>query len=171
MSERPPEHPKVTIHTDGGCQGNPGPGAWAAVLVSGPHRLEVTGSELATTNNRMELGAAIGALKALNRSCQVRLFTDSEYLRNGITKWIQGWKRNGWRTSQREPVKNRDLWQLLDEQVQRHTVEWHWLKGHAGHTENERCDVLAGKAMQAVRRENSPETLKQALKEFLATQD
>ncbi len=133
--------------------------------------MEVTGSELATTNNRMELGAAIGALKALKRSCQVRLFTDSEYLRNGITKWIQGWKRNGWRTSQREPVKNRDLWQALDEQVQRHTVEWHWLKGHAGHTENERCDVLAGKAMQTVRRENSPEKLKQALKEFLASQD
>lgn len=126
---------------------------------------------MATTNNRMELGAAIGALKALNRPCEVRLFTDSEYLRNGITKWIQGWKRNGWRTSQREPVKNRDLWQRLDEQVQRHKVEWHWLKGHAGHTENERCDVLAGKAMQAIRRDHSPEKLKQALRDFLATQD
>jgi ribonuclease HI len=138
-------------------------------LVSGPHRLEVTGSELATTNNRMELLAAIGALKALNRACQVRLFTDSEYLRNGITKWIQGWKRNGWRTSQKEPVKNRDLWQLLEMQVERHQVEWHWLKGHAGHKENERCDVLAGKAMQELRRSHSAAELDRALREFVAS--
>jgi ribonuclease HI len=139
--------------------------------VSGPHRLEVTGSELATTNNRMELQAAIGALKALNRPCTVQLFTDSEYLRNGITKWITSWKRNGWRTSQREPVKNRDLWQLLDEQVQRHKMDWRWLKGHAGHAENERCDTLASKAMQALRRENSPDKLNEAMKTFLASQD
>lgn len=168
MSQRPAEHPQVTIHTDGGCQGNPGPGAWAAVLVSGPHRLEITGSALATTNNRMELGAAIGALKALNRACNVVLFTDSEYLRNGITEWISGWKRNGWRTRDKKPVKNQDLWQELDTQVGRHTVEWRWLKGHAGHRENERCDQLANQVMAKLRQTHSSEQLKAALREFEA---
>lgn len=166
MSLVPPGPPSVTIHTDGGCKPNPGAGAWAAVLVSGKNRLEISGAEAATTNNRMELTAAIRSLQRLNRSCRVRLFTDSEYLRNGITKWIAGWKRNGWRTAEKEPVKNRDLWQALDEQVGRHDVEWHWLKGHAGHRENERCDELATKAMSALRREKSPGELKAALEEF-----
>ena len=134
----------VTIHTDGGCHGNPGPGGWAAVLTSGPHRREVAGFEPATTNNRMELQAAIGALGALRETCEVELFTDSAYLRNGITAWIRGWKRNGWQTKSREPVKNADLWRVLDELTTRHRITWKWLKGHAGHPENERCDQLAG---------------------------
>jgi ribonuclease HI len=168
VSERVPDRPSVTIHTDGGCQGNPGPGAWAAVLVSGRHRHEITGSELATTNNRMELCAAIQSLRILNRPCEVLLYTDSEYLRNGITKWIQGWKRNGWKTASRDPVKNRDLWQALEEQGLRHRIEWRWLKGHAGHRENERCDQLATRAMDALHQAHSREALKAALLQFEA---
>lgn len=160
--------PAVTVHTDGGCKPNPGVGAWAAVLVSGKHRHEISGAEPATTNNRMELMAAIRSLRALNRPCEVQIHTDSEYLRNGITQWIQGWKRNGWKTKDRQPVKNRDLWQELDEQVGRHTVHWHWLKGHAGHRENERCDQLATLALEKLRRERTPAELKAALADLLA---
>lgn len=132
----------VVIHTDGGCRPNPGVGAWAAVMRSGGHVRELVGGELETTNNRMELMAAISALEALKRPCVVELHTDSEYLKNGITKWIHGWRRNNWMTSQKTPVKNDDLWRRLDAAMSRHTVRWSWLKGHAGDPLNERCDAL-----------------------------
>jgi ribonuclease HI len=140
--------PQVTVYTDGACSGNPGPGGWGAVLISGPHRKEICGGEPGTTNNRMELAAAIAALDALKRPSRVDLHSDSEYLRNGISVWIEGWKRNGWRTSAKQPVKNVELWQRLDAARQRHEVHWHWVRGHAGHTENERADELAREGMR-----------------------
>jgi len=140
--------PQVTIYTDGACSGNPGPGGWGAVLISGPHRKEICGGEPQTTNNRMELAAAIAALDALKKPSRVDLHSDSEYLRNGISTWIEGWKRNGWRTSAKQPVKNVELWQRLDAARQRHEVNWHWVRGHAGHTENERADELAREGMR-----------------------
>ena len=133
----------VTIYTDGGCHGNPGPGGWGAVLIYKGREREIFGGEPLTTNNRMELMAAIAALEALTRPCQVELHTDSQYLRNGITEWIGGWKANGWKTAAKKPVKNADLWQRLDAARQRHDVNWHWVRGHAGHPENERADRLA----------------------------
>jgi ribonuclease HI len=157
---------RVTIHTDGGCQGNPGPGAWAAVLQYGRQELEIGGAVAATTNNRMELQAAIQALAALNQACEIVFFTDSQYLRQGIQSWIHGWKRNGWKTSTKEPVKNADLWQQLDAQASRHRIEWRWLKGHAGHPLNERCDVRANAEMAALRKTMSPAQLAAALAEF-----
>jgi len=143
--------PHVIIHTDGACSGNPGPGGWGAILESGPHRKELSGSEAESTNNRMELMAAIAALEALKGPSRVDLWTDSNYLRDGIMKWIHGWRRNGWKTADKKPVKNVELWQRLDEAVKRHTIEWHWLKGHAGHPENERADELAREAIKALR--------------------
>jgi ribonuclease HI len=140
--------PEVVIHTDGACSGNPGPGGWGAVLTSGRHRKELSGGEANTTNNRMELMAAIRALEALKRPSVVHLFTDSAYLRNGITSWIHGWKRNGWLTSEKKPVKNVDLWQRLDQALARHDVQWHWIRGHAGDSENERADKLARAAIR-----------------------
>lgn len=134
---------EVTIYTDGACRGNPGPGGWGAVLMSGRHRRELRGGEPETTNNRMELLAAIRALAALKGPCTVHLHTDSQYVRNGITQWLAGWRANGWRTAAKKPVKNQDLWQELDEQTRRHEVHWHWVKGHAGVPENERADELA----------------------------
>jgi ribonuclease HI len=139
--------PAVTIFTDGACSGNPGPGGWGAILISGQHRKEINGGEPTTTNNRMELMAAISALHALKKPSVVDLHTDSEYLRNGINTWIHGWKRNGWKTSAKKPVKNAELWQQLDLARQRHEVHWHWLRGHAGHAENERADALARQGM------------------------
>lgn len=139
--------PKVVIHTDGACSGNPGPGGWGAILESGPHRKELKGGEAQTTNNRMELTAAIEALEALKGPSDVELYTDSNYLRGGITGWIKGWKRNGWRTADKKPVKNVELWQRLEQAEARHRVAWHWLKGHAGHDENERADELAREGM------------------------
>ncbi|MEM7399269.1 MAG: ribonuclease HI [Pseudomonadota bacterium] len=139
--------PKVVIHTDGACSGNPGPGGWGAILESGPHRKELKGGEEATTNNRMELTAAIEALEALKGPSDVELFTDSNYVRGGITGWIKGWKRNGWRTADKKPVKNVELWQRLEQAEARHQVNWHWVKGHAGHDENERADELAREGM------------------------
>jgi ribonuclease HI len=133
----------ITIYTDGGCDPNPGLGGWGVVLLYKQHRKELYGGEKATTNNRMELIAAIEGLRALTEVCEVLLYTDSEYLRNGITTWIAGWKRNGWRTANKEPVKNQVLWQTLDELCQKHVVQWKWVKGHAGTPENERCDQLA----------------------------
>ncbi len=141
------EKPVVTIYTDGACSGNPGPGGWGAILMSGPHRKEISGGEAVTTNNKMELMAAIEALTALKRPSEVALYTDSNYVKNGIQKWIHGWKRNGWRTADKKPVKNAELWQRLDELRARHDVEWHWVKGHAGHPENERADELARAGM------------------------
>ena len=138
---------RVVVHTDGACSGNPGPGGWAAILEYNGHTKELFGGVPDTTNNRMELTAAIEALKSLKRSCQVELHTDSEYLRNGITKWIHGWKRNGWKTADKKPVKNVDLWQSLDEQIRTHHVAWHWVRGHAGHDLNERADELARQGM------------------------
>jgi len=140
--------PAVTIFTDGACARNPGPGGWGAILISGSHRKELTGGEAATTNNRMELMAAIAALEALKGPAQVDIHTDSEYVQKGISTWIHGWKRNGWRTSLKEPVKNADLWQRLDTAQARHEVRWHWVRGHAGHPENERADELAREGMQ-----------------------
>jgi ribonuclease HI len=144
VSAEPADPTPVVIHTDGGCSGNPGPGGWAAVLSWKGTERELSGGEDLTTNNRMELMAAIGALETLKRPMKVELYTDSVYLRDGITRWIHGWKRNGWKTAAKAAVKNEDLWRRLDEAVRRHDVTWHWLKGHAGHPENERCDQLAG---------------------------
>lgn len=137
----------VEVFTDGGCRGNPGPGGWGAVLRFGGHERELRGSEDNTTNNRMELLAAISALEALTESCLVVLTTDSTYVKDGITRWIRNWKANGWKTAAKKPVKNKDLWQKLDAECLRHQVEWRWVKGHAGHPENERADGLANLAM------------------------
>jgi ribonuclease HI len=161
----------VVIHTDGGCQGNPGPGGWAAVLRFGGHVRELSGGDPATTNNRMELQAAIAGLSALKEPCAVTLHTDSEYLRNGITRWLALWKRNGWRTTDRKPVKNDDLWRLLDEAASRHPVTWQWLKGHAGHADNERCDQLAAAEMKKLRASLSREHLDQLRAQFIASRD
>jgi len=139
--------PDVTIFTDGACSGNPGPGGWGAILISGAHEREICGGEPATTNNRMELMAAIQALEALKRPCKVELHTDSQYVRKGITEWIGGWKARGWRTADKKPVKNEDLWKRLDEARARHQVDWRWVKGHNGHELNERADGLANKGM------------------------
>jgi ribonuclease HI len=138
---------RVTIYTDGACSGNPGPGGWGAILLYGAHRRELNGGEADTTNNRMELMAAIAALEALTRACEVDLYTDSNYLRGGVLEWMTGWKKNGWRTSDKKPVKNIDLWQRLDEAQARHQIAWHWVKGHAGDELNERADELARAGM------------------------
>jgi ribonuclease HI len=137
----------VEIYTDGACRGNPGPGGWAALLVAGSERKEVMGSEAATTNNRMELRAAIGGLNALKRRCAVKLYTDSKYVLQGVTEWMPNWKARGWRTAAREPVKNQDLWQELDLAVAAQDIEWIWVKGHSGHEGNEHVDQLANIAI------------------------
>ena len=138
---------RVIIHTDGACSGNPGPGGWGAVLQYGSTVKELKGGAPLTTNNQMELTAAIEALTALKRPCTIELHTDSNYLKDGLTKWIHGWKRNGWRTADKKPVKNVELWQALDEATKRHTIKWHWVKGHAGDELNERADELAREGM------------------------
>ena len=137
------QRPAVVIHTDGACSGNPGPGGWGAILFFNGSEKEVSGGEAHITNNRMEIRAAIEGLNALKRPCAVDLFTDSQYVRQGITQWMHNWKRRGWRTADNKPVKNEDLWRELDEAAARHDVAWHWVKGHAGHAENERADILA----------------------------
>lgn len=142
---------RVDVYTDGACSGNPGPGGWGAILTSGDNEREISGGEADTTNNRMELMAAIMALETMKRAVEVHLHTDSTYVRDGITKWIHGWKKNGWRTAAKKPVKNADLWQRLEEAASRHTVEWHWVKGHAGHPQNERADELARGGLEAYR--------------------
>jgi ribonuclease HI len=138
---------RVVVHTDGACSGNPGPGGWGAILQWGDHTRELKGGEAHTTNNRMELTAAIMALETLKRPCVVDLHTDSEYLRQGITGWIKNWKRNGWKTADRKPVKNVDLWQRLDAALSQHQIRWHWVRGHSGHDLNERADELARSAI------------------------
>jgi ribonuclease HI len=143
--------PHVVIHTDGACSGNPGLGGWGAILSFGDQERELKGGAPMTTNNRMELMAAISALEALKKPCRVDLHTDSQYLRNGITSWIGSWKRNGWRTADRKPVKNVDLWQRLDAALVPHQVRWHWVRGHAGHAINERADALARDAIAKIR--------------------
>lgn len=140
----------VEIFTDGACKGNPGPGGWGAILRWNGIEKELSGGDRHTTNNRMEMMAAIKALEALKRPCTVRITTDSEYLKNGITKWIKSWKRNGWMTSQNTPVKNEELWKRLDAAAARHTVEWRWVKGHNAHNENERADTLARSAIGTI---------------------
>ena len=137
----------IVIHTDGACSGNPGPGGWGAILHWKGHEKELSGAEAETTNNRMELTAAIAALEALKRRSKVGLVTDSTYVRDGVTKWIHGWKRNGWKTAAKKPVKNDDLWKRLDAIASKHDVTWEWVKGHAGHPENERADQLARDAI------------------------
>ena len=138
---------RVVVFTDGACSGNPGPGGWGAILAWGEREKTLCGGESLTTNNRMEIMAAIMALEALTRPCDVELHTDSQYLRGGVTQWIHGWKRNGWRTADKKPVKNEDLWRRLDATAARHTIDWRWIKGHAGHAMNERADELARQGM------------------------
>jgi len=140
--------PKVVIYTDGACSGNPGPGGWGALLISGGHRRDICGGEPGTTNNRMELMAAIQALEALNKPCEVELHTDSTYVMKGISEWIHGWKKRGWKTADKKPVKNEDLWRRLDTARERHKVDWRWVKGHAGHELNEHADALAGRGLK-----------------------
>jgi ribonuclease HI len=149
--------PHVDIFTDGACSGNPGPGGWAAILRSGRHEKEISGSEPATTNNRMELMAAIKAFDALTRPSSVTIHTDSRYVMDGLTKWIKSWKANGWRTSDKKPVKNEDLWRALDAAAERHRVAWKWVAGHSGHPENERADALARAAAAALGHTQKPE--------------
>jgi ribonuclease HI len=145
------EGPHVIVHTDGACSGNPGPGGWSAILSYGEHEKELKGGEPHTTNNRMELMAAISALEALKRPSTVEMHTDSQYVQQGISQWITKWKRNGWKTADKKPVKNVDLWQRLDAAMQQHNVKWHWVKGHAGHELNERADRLAVAAIAEMR--------------------
>lgn len=148
--------PRVTIYTDGACRGNPGPGGWGAVLRYGQHEKTLKGGEAVTTNNRMELMAAIQALRTLTRACDVALWTDSEYLRKGITEWIHGWVKRGWKTAAKQPVKNAELWRELLAETRRHRIEWHWVKGHSGHEGNELADALANAAtdeIQAAKRQ------------------
>ena len=140
----------VDIYTDGACRGNPGPGGWAAVLSAGGREKEISGAQLLTTNNRMELQAVIEALSALKRPAQVRLYTDSQYVRRGILEWLPQWKARGWKTADRKPVKNQDLWQQLETAAARHRIEWHWVPGHAGVPGNERCDALANAAIDGL---------------------
>lgn len=142
---------KVTLYTDGACSGNPGPGGWGAVLIYGGHEKDLSGAETNTTNNRMEMMAVIEGLRALRDSCQVAIYTDSTYVMKGITEWLQGWKAKGWKTAAKKPVKNKDLWLELEEEVNRHQIEWNWVKGHAGDEYNERADQLAYEEAQALK--------------------
>ncbi|NNC24395.1 ribonuclease HI [Salinisphaera sp. USBA-960] len=151
---------EVVIYTDGACRGNPGPGGWGALLEAGDAQRELCGGEPETTNNRMELTAAVEALNALKTACVVELYTDSNYVRQGITTWLAGWKRNGWRTAAKKPVKNADLWQALDAACQRHTITWHWVKGHAGNAGNEAADALANRGIDTLGADATEQTVK-----------
>jgi ribonuclease HI len=142
---------RVEIYTDGACRGNPGPGGWGALMRCGGREREIFGGEPATTNNRMEMTAAIRALETLNRRCKVAVYSDSKYLRDGITTWLADWKRRGWKTADRKPVKNQDLWEQLDALAAAHDIEWHWVRGHDGHPENERADQLANRGIDELR--------------------
>jgi len=158
---------KITIYSDGACEGNPGPGGWAAVLIYGAKRREISGSCPATTNNRMELTAAIEGLRALKEPCEVDFHTDSQYVQQGMSSWIAQWKAKGWRRGNK-PVKNLDLWQTLDAEASRHEVRWHWVRGHSNDPENERCDRLAVQAIAKLRREVGEAAIKRALRDFRA---
>ncbi len=139
---------KVKIYTDGACSGNPGPGGWGAILRYGDREKEMNGGENPTTNNRMEMMAVIESLATLTKPCEIDLYTDSIYVKDGVTKWLEGWKAKNWRTASKKPVKNQDLWERIDSEIARHNVQWHWVKGHAGHPENERADELARAGIQ-----------------------
>lgn len=145
----------VNIYTDGACKGNPGPGGWGAYLQFGEHKKDIFGGEMETTNNRMEVLAAIEALEALSRPCKVNLTTDSEYLRRGVLEWMENWKKRGWLTAAKKPVKNKDLWERLDKAIVNHNISWHWVKGHSGHPGNEKADQLANKGVDLVLANNS----------------
>ena len=160
----------VIIYTDGGCDGNPGPGGWAAVLLWNGKKKELSGGEPATTNNRMEMTAALEGLRILKEPCAVQLFTDSQYLRKGITEWLPRWKKRGWQTSAKTPVKNEDLWRKLEEATLQHKVTWQWVKGHAGNRNNERCDELAGLAIRKIREKQTPAELRAHLQRYLASE-
>jgi ribonuclease HI len=162
---------KVVIHSDGGCHGNPGPGGWAALLCYGRHSRVISGGSPATTNNRMELQAAIEALNALKEPCEVEFHTDSEYVKKGVESWIHGWKANGWRTREKKPVRNESLWRALDAAAQKHRVQWKWLKGHAGHEGNERCDQLASEEIAKIKKALTTAQLEEALRRFHAEQN
>lgn len=161
----------VIVHSDGACEGNPGPGGWAAVLEYGTQKKEISGAEPATTNNRMELQGAIQALRALKEGCKVQFYTDSEYVKAGITRGVPFWKRNNWRTTGKKPVKNKDLWLELDSLAASHNVEWIWVKGHSGHLQNERCDLLARQEIEKLRRKFSRAELSKMLTAFKAAND
>lgn len=150
--------PEVEIYADGACRGNPGPGGWGVLLRAGGREKELWGAECATTNNRMELRAVIEGLAAPKRRSRVRVYTDSQYVQKGISEWIHDWKRRGWRTAARQPVKNAELWRALDELARAHEVEWHWVKGHAGHPENERADALANRAIDELQQRKQGQT-------------
>ena len=162
---------KVVIHTDGACQGNPGPGGWAAVLECEGEKRELSGGVPVTTNNRMELQAVIEALNALQEFCEIEFYTDSVYVKNGVSTWLATWKRNGWRTKAKQAVKNEDLWRSIDSVVSDHQVDWRWLKGHAGHAGNERCDQLANEEIAKVRQCFKPEELQEQLARYVAKND
>ncbi|MBF0265143.1 MAG: ribonuclease HI [Gammaproteobacteria bacterium] len=147
MNDKKKSLKQITIYTDGACKGNPGPGGWGALFLYGDHKKELCGGEKETTNNRMELTAVIEALKQVKYSCQIDLHSDSSYVLNGITQWMKNWKKNNWKTAAKKPVKNEDLWRQLDEQVQQHQINWHWVKGHAGDAGNERADELANQGV------------------------
>ncbi|CUW41541.1 ribonuclease HI, degrades RNA of DNA-RNA hybrids [Magnetospirillum sp. XM-1] len=151
MSEAAPKPESVEIYTDGACSGNPGPGGWGAILRFRGIERELKGGEAQTTNNRMEMTAVLVALNTLTRPCAIDLYTDSEYVKKGMTEWLRGWKARGWKTADKKPVKNDDLWKALDEAAARHRISWHWVKGHAGHPENERADALAREGIADLR--------------------
>lgn len=159
----------VTLYTDGACEGNPGPGGWAAILKYNGHVKEISGGVAVSTNNRMELQAALEGLRSLREPCEVRLFTDSQYVRTGISEWLVDWKTRGWRTKDKKPVKNAELWRALDEQAARHSVHWCWVKGHSGDDINERCDLLAKHEIMKVRESISPTELRTLLDQFLTS--
>lgn len=148
----------VEIYTDGACKGNPGPGGWGALLVSGVHRKEIYGGEKETTNNRMEILAVIKALSTLKQGCHVILYTDSQYVLNGVTQWLAGWKEKGWKTAKKTPVKNVDLWQMLEQELHRHQIKWQWVRGHTGHDGNEQADALANKGVDLILNEEIKDT-------------
>ena len=157
---------RVTLYSDGACEGNPGPGGWAALLTYGQHTREISGGMPATTNNRMELKAAVEGLKALKEPCEVEFFTDSQYVQTGISEWLKDWKNRGWKTKDKKAVKNEELWKELDAESAKHQVNWKWLKGHAGHEMNERCDLLARTEILKIKQQFNPDQLKVFLEEF-----
>src|SRR6266498_3864674 len=157
---------KVTLYSDGACEGNPGPGGWAAILTYGAHERDITGGVPATTNNRMELTAAVEGIKALKEPCEVEFFTDSQYVQTGVSEWLKDWKLRGWKTKDKKPVKNEDLWRQLEAEASKHEITWRWLKGHAGDEMNERCDLLARNEILKIRQKFNPEQLKTLLEDF-----